>query len=152
MMDDRLRSRFESGLIADIAPPDLETRMLILHQKAETERMRIPDDVLLYMARLVQSNIRTLEGALVKLIAYASLVNSPVTTQAAADILGRYYIAAGDAGEAGQGASDTPAWSGAITPEAVQQAVARKFGLSPDTLTAKSAATMWCRPGRSRCT
>jgi chromosomal replication initiator protein DnaA len=94
-MDERLRSRFESGLIADIAPPDLETRLAILQKKAETERMRIPDDVLLYMARLVQSNIRTLEGALVKLVAYASLANSPVTTQLAADILERYFISAG---------------------------------------------------------
>ena len=94
-MDERLRSRFESGLIADVAPPDLETRLAILHKKADAEGMRIPDDVLLYMARLVQSNIRTLEGALVKLIAYASLVNSPVTTRLAADILERYYIQAG---------------------------------------------------------
>ncbi len=92
MMDDRLRSRFECGLIADVAPADLETRLAILHRKAESERMRIPDDVLLYMARLVQSNIRTLEGALVRLIAYASLVNSPVTTELAASVLERYYI------------------------------------------------------------
>jgi chromosomal replication initiator protein len=137
-MDERLRSRFESGLIADIAPPDLETRLAILHQKAETEQMRIPDDVLLYMARLVQSNIRTLEGALVKLIAYASVVNSPVTTQLAADILGRYYIAAGGAGDGGHGAGD-PSFPppGAVTPEAVQRVVAKKFGLSPDALVGK---------------
>ncbi len=105
-MDERLRSRFESGLIADIAPPNLETRVAILQKKAETERMRIPDDVLLYMARLVQSNIRTLEGALVKLIAYASLANSPVTTQLAADILERYYISAGADQEQGGVASE----------------------------------------------
>ena len=95
MMDERLRSRFECGLIADIAPPDLETRLAILQRKAEIERTRIPDDVLLYMARLIQSNIRTLEGALVKLIAYASLVNSPVTTQLASNVLERYFISAG---------------------------------------------------------
>jgi chromosomal replication initiator protein len=95
MMDERLRSRFECGLIADVAPPDLETRLAILHRKAEIERMRIPDDVLLYMARLVQSNIRTLEGALVKIIACASLQNSPVTTELASSILEHYYIAAG---------------------------------------------------------
>jgi chromosomal replication initiator protein len=95
MMDERLRSRFESGLIADIAPPDLETRLAILQRKADVERMRIPDDVLLYMAKLIQSNIRTLEGALVKLIAYASLQNSPVTTDLAASILERYFVSAG---------------------------------------------------------
>ncbi|GAB4458377.1 MAG: hypothetical protein OHK0029_19490 [Armatimonadaceae bacterium] len=100
-MDERLRSRFECGLIADIAPPDLETRLAILHRKAEIERMRIPDDVLLYMARLVQSNIRTLEGALVKLIAYASLQNSPVTTELATSILERYYISPGSWGNTG---------------------------------------------------
>ena len=121
-MDERLRSRFESGLIADIAPPNLETRVAILQKKAETEHMRIPDDVLLYMARLVQSNIRTLEGALVKLIAYASLANSPVTTQLAADILERYYISAGaddrgeDAATAGSAANAVSAPAGVRLP------------------------------------
>jgi chromosomal replication initiator protein len=108
LMDDRLRSRFESGLIADIAPPDLETRLAILHRKAQGEGMRIPDDVLLYMARLVQSNIRTLEGALVKLVAYASVVNSPVTTELATSILERYFIIAGDgACDGRQGSAST---------------------------------------------
>jgi chromosomal replication initiator protein len=148
-MDERLRSRFESGLIADIAPPDLETRLAILHKKAEAEGMRIPDEVLLYMARLVQSNIRTLEGALVKLIAYASLVNSPVTTQLAADILERYYIQAG----IGAGLPDMDATSegdaptslsmmasglrGQITPELIQRIVARRFNMSVETLTGR---------------
>lgn len=105
-MDERLQSRFESGLVADIAPPDLETRLAILQKKAENESTRVPDDVLLYMARLVQSNIRTLEGALVKLVAYASLMNSPVTTQMAEGILERYFIAAG-AGEIGNHGATT---------------------------------------------
>ena len=154
-MDERLRSRFESGLIADIAPPNLETRLAILQKKAEFERMRIPDDVLLYMAKLVQSNIRTLEGALVKLIAYASLVNSPVTTQLAADILERYFIVAGsglpdaklvreddenealhdEAGESARKApSSLPRAKSVITGETVQRVVARKFNLSVDAL------------------
>ncbi|MBC8141378.1 MAG: chromosomal replication initiator protein DnaA, partial [Armatimonadetes bacterium] len=94
-MDERLQSRFESGLVADVAPPELETRLAILQNKAEGETLRVPDDVLLYMARLVQSNIRTLEGALVKLVAYASLTNSQVTTQMAEGILEKYFIAAG---------------------------------------------------------
>jgi chromosomal replication initiator protein len=163
-MDERLRSRFECGLIADIAPPELETRLAILQKKAETERMRIPDDVLLYMARLVQSNIRTLEGALVKIIAYASLVNSPVTTQLASDILERYYIvaregtssaaprdggaaAADGPGSAPEGAvrrgdfGGTPGFPGArtgsVTPEAVQRVVAKRFGIAPEALSGK---------------
>lgn len=149
MMDERLRSRFECGLIADVAPPDLETRLAILHQKAGAERMPIPDDVLLYMARLVQSNIRTLEGALVKLIAYASMANSPVTTRLASDILERYYIAAApaDSDDAGTAAAAAPhnlapmngvgRAAGLITAEAVQRVVARRFNLSPDALVGK---------------
>ena len=140
-MDERLRSRFESGLIADITPPNLETRLAILQQKADIEKTSIPDDVLLYMARLVQSNIRTLEGALVKLIAYASLVDSPVTTQLAADILGRYYIAAGksEAGEMDGEGGDSPPQGvrGRISPDAVRQAVARKLGIAPEALVGK---------------
>ena len=144
MMDERLRSRFESGLIADIAPPDLETRLAILQKKAELERMRIPDDVLMYMARLVQSNIRTLEGALVKLVAYASLVNSPVTEELASDILARYFASAGleisgDAPiallEAAQAASSGP--RGRITAEIIQSVVARRYGLDPEALKGK---------------
>lgn len=147
MMDERLRSRFESGLIADIAPPDLETRLAILQKKAELERMRIPDDVLMYMARLVQSNIRTLEGALVKLVAYASLVNSPVTEELASDILERYFASAGltlpgdteDAPvallEAAQAATSGP--RGRITAEVIQKVVARRYGLDPEALKGK---------------
>ncbi len=103
--------------------------------------MRIPDDVLLYMARLVQSNIRTLEGALVKLIAYASLENSPVTTQLAANILERYFITVGGGaavGSSGEGGLLTPpSRAGVITPEAVRQVVARKFHLPPEALNGK---------------
>ena len=153
MMDERLRSRFECGLIADIAPPDLETRLAILHRKADVERTRIPDEVLLYMARLVQSNIRTLEGALVKIIACASLQNSPVTTELASNVLERYYISAGigDAieraknGESPEGTGTSGETSrplslelrGRITPEMVKQAVARHFNLPMEALTGK---------------
>lgn len=142
MMDERLRSRFECGLIADIAPPDLETRLAILHKKADTDQIRIPDDVLLYMARLVQSNIRTLEGALTKLIAHASLVGSPVTTQLAANILEHYYISAG-IGATGA-AEANAAWetlsaraANLITPSLVQKVVAKRFGFSPEVLVGK---------------
>lgn len=91
-MDERLRSRFESGLIADVAPPELDMRKQILIQKAARENLRISEDVIEYMANLIQSNIRALEGALIKLMAYASLVKSPVTKQLASDVLSSYFL------------------------------------------------------------
>ena len=91
-MDDRLRSRFEAGLIADIAPPELEMREAILQKKARLENLLIPDEVIAFMADLIQSNIRALEGALIKLMAYASLARSPVTKQLARDVLSSYFV------------------------------------------------------------
>jgi chromosomal replication initiator protein len=82
---ERLRSRFEWGLIADIQPPDLETKMAILDKKAEVEGIKLPDDVRSFMASKTKSNVRELEGALVKLIAYSSLtgvgINLPMAQQ-----------------------------------------------------------------------
>ncbi len=128
-LDERLQSRFESGLVADIAPPDLETRLAILQKKAENETTRVPDDVLLYMARLVQSNIRTLEGALVKLVAYASLVNSPVTTKMAEGILERYFIAAGSGLAPVGGLTQTfPSVSPKFDPVGIREGRARATG------------------------
>ena len=91
-MDERLRSRFESGLVADISAPDLEMREAILQKKALLENLPIPDEVIAYMANLIQSNIRALEGALVKLMAYASLARSPITKQLARDVLSGYFV------------------------------------------------------------
>ncbi len=91
-MDERLRSRFECGLIADIAPPELEMRQAILQKKAALENLRVPDEVIAFMADLIQSNIRALEGALIKLLAYASMVRSPVTKQLARDVLSSYFV------------------------------------------------------------
>lgn len=92
MMDERLITRFECGLIADIAPPELEMRVAILSKKALDEGLAIPDDVLFYMANLIQSNIRSLEGALTRLMAYASISQSPVTKALASDVLGSYFV------------------------------------------------------------
>jgi chromosomal replication initiator protein len=80
-LEDRLRNRFESGLIADIAPPDLETRIAIIQKKAALERLRLPADVGLYIAQNVSTNVRELEGCLTRLAALASLNNSEITLE-----------------------------------------------------------------------
>jgi chromosomal replication initiator protein len=90
-LDERLRSRFEWGLTADIQPPDLETRLAILRSKAERTGRQVPDDILESIARRVQSNIRELEGALNRILAFADLSGTPLTPQlvevALADLL-----------------------------------------------------------------
>src|ERR1035441_3036944 len=84
---ERLRSRFEWGLLADIQPPDLETKMAILDKKAEAEGVKLPDDVRSFMASKTKSNVRELEGALVKLIAYSSLTGTPINLQMSQQVL-----------------------------------------------------------------
>ena len=86
-LEERLRSRFEWGLIADIQPPDIETRIAILKKKAETEVVPLPDNVAMYIASRIKSNIRELEGSLIRLIAYASLTGRGLTLDLAQDVL-----------------------------------------------------------------
>jgi chromosomal replication initiator protein len=86
-LEDRLRSRFEWGLIADIQPPDVETRIAILRKKAELDGIGVPDEVAEFIAQRIQSNIRELEGALVRVVAYATLTRASITVELAAEIL-----------------------------------------------------------------
>src|SRR5271170_3388657 len=86
-IEERLRSRFEWGLIADIQMPDLETKIAILQKKADSERVQIPDDVAEYIARAIKSNIRELEGALIRLIAFASLTGAQINLPTAQQVL-----------------------------------------------------------------
>ena len=86
-LEERLRSRFEWGLITDIQKPDLETRIAILRKKADMENLKVPNEVIIYIANNIQSNIRELEGALIKVIAYSSLVDKDIDIDLAENAL-----------------------------------------------------------------
>ena len=119
---ERLRSRFEWGLMVDVQPPDLETKMAILDKKAEIEGVALPEEVRIYIATKTKSNVRELEGALIKLIAYSSITNSPVTLQMAQQVL-KYLISGGER---------------RITMDSILRAVAEKFNMQPQQLKQKS--------------
>ncbi len=119
---ERLRSRFEWGLMADIQPPDLETKMAILQKKAELEGTTLPPEVCLFIAEKTKSNVRELEGALVKLVAYSSLTETPITIMMARQVL-KHLLEKQER---------------RITIEAVQKAVAEKYGIKPMQLREKS--------------
>src|SRR5689334_7447406 len=110
---DRLRSRFEWGLMADIQPPDLETKMAILDKKAEAVGVQLPDEVRSFMASKTKSNVRELEGALVRLVAYASLTDSRITLQMAHQVL-KNIVHVQDR---------------RVTIDSIQKAVAEKFSI-----------------------
>ena len=89
-LQERLTSRFEWGLIADIQPPDIETRIAILRKKVEKEHIQIPDDVIQLIAENAKSNIRELEGSLIKLLACSSLTSREINADMARDVLARH--------------------------------------------------------------
>ena len=121
-IEDRLRSRFEWGLIADIQPPDLETKVAILQKKAETERVLLPTDVALYIASNIRSNVRELEGALIRLTAFVSLTGRDLSMVTAQEVLKNLI--------------DSQVRK--ITIEAIQRAVSDQFGLRPAEIKAKN--------------
>ena len=121
-LEERLHSRFEWGLIADIQPPDLETKVAILKRKADLDRINLPDNVALFIASKIKSNIRELEGSLVRLTAYASLKGLPVDLDLAHEVL-RTILAEESSG---------------VSVELIQKTVAAHYGLKVADLKSKN--------------
>ncbi|HJR45236.1 MAG TPA: chromosomal replication initiator protein DnaA [Actinomycetota bacterium] len=125
-LEERLRTRFEWGLITDIQPPDLETRLAILRKKTETEHLSVPPDVMSYIASRIQTNIRELEGALIRVAAYASLTRSSITLEAAQGVLQSLLPNSNEA---------------RVTSDLIISVAAEYFDVTPDEI---------CSPSRSR--
>ena len=122
-LEERLRSRFDWGLTADIQRPDLETRIAILRKKATNELIPVTDDVLQLIASRIDRNIRELEGSLTRLVAYANLMNKPITVSLCEEALREVF------------AKEAPK---VVTADVVIKAVAEYYTLTPDDLTGKS--------------
>ncbi len=122
LLEDRLRSRFEWGLIVDMQPPDIETRIAILQTKAEDQKSSVPPEVLEFIARRIQKNIRELEGALNRVVAYARLTKAPLTVELATQALAEIT---------------SDAHKRTITPVAIMNTVAQFFALPAETLQGK---------------
>ncbi|HKY26536.1 MAG TPA: chromosomal replication initiator protein DnaA [Pyrinomonadaceae bacterium] len=130
-LEERLHSRFEWGLIADIEPPDLETKVAIINRKAEIMGVAIPDDVALFIATRVKNNVRELEGSLVRLIAIASLRGAKITKALAQDAIRNI---------AGEHELEV------LTIQEIQRVVANTFTLRVEELVSKSNARKFSRP------
>ena len=129
-LEERLRSRFEWGLIADIQPPDLETKVAILKKKAEAETIPLPDNVALYIAGKIKSNVRELEGSLIRLIAYASLTGRQISLPLAQDVL-RDILDRGDP---------------KVTIEMIQKYVANYYSLKVSDLKSRNNSKLVAQP------
>jgi chromosomal replication initiator protein len=121
-LEDRLRSRFKMGLITDVQPPDLETRLAILRNKADREATAIPSDVLEYIAANITDNIRVLEGALIRVAAFANLTAEPLTADTAGHVLADLLTAR----------QPRP-----ITPAVILEATSKMFGIPVEEITGK---------------
>jgi chromosomal replication initiator protein len=121
-IEDRLRSRFEWGLIADIQPPDLETKVAILQKKGESDKVQLPTDVALFIAQNVRTNVRELEGAMIRLVAYCSLTGAEITLSTAQQVLRNFL--------------DQQVRK--ISIESIQKSVADQFGMRTAEIKAKN--------------
>lgn len=118
-LEERIKSRFECGLVVDITPPNLETRVAILQNKAKSEKVRMPIAVIKFVAEFLPTNIRALEGALITLIAYTSLMKADFSVELAQEVLGRYL-------------SEKKLTD--LNPETIQRAVAQTFDVEIDAI------------------
>lgn len=130
-LEDRLRSRFEWGVIADMQPPDLETRIAILRHKTRQEGVVLNNEVVAYIAENVTSNIRELEGALKRIKVYAGLHDRPITVDAARDVLGHLVV--------GQNQNR-------VTVEGIQRAVCEYFSITTEQLRGSNRAKRFSQP------
>ena len=140
-LEARLVSRFQWGMVADIILPDVEHRVAILRRKAQLDHLEltIPDDVIQFIADNVRSNVRELEGSIIKLLAYASLKHKDITVEVARDAL-RDKLRGGDgaAGSAAAGAGAGAVDDASLTVATIQAAVSKEWGVTPDGLKSKT--------------
>jgi chromosomal replication initiator protein len=128
-LEERLVSRFEWGLVADIKPPDYETRVAILRKKAADDQLTLDDDVINFIAQSCSASVRELEGAVIKLLAYSSLTNQEITVKLARTALSGMIRSQED--------GDGDAASGELTPEGIRAVVARRWEVKPEQLASK---------------
>ena len=132
-LEERLRERFESGLVADIAAPDLGTRMAVLRKRVHHDGIEMAEDALEVIAHRIQTNMRALEGALIRIVAYHSLTGRPIDAQLAEEVLAGLYPPARDGTPAARRAPQ-------VTVEAIQTATCDAFGVSREDLLSDSRA------------
>jgi chromosomal replication initiator protein len=136
-LEDRLRERFEAGLVADVRPPDLTTRLTILRKRADHDGVELADELALrVIAERIDSNVRALEGALIRVVAFSSLTGRPLTGELATEVLDGLYPA-----------TKTPSRTTGHSIDEIQAVVGEHFGLSPEELLSNSrtARLAWPR-------